>query len=79
MKSLSGIIKEIYFQENFMAKLIDGKALADKMQNELVEKVEKLKAEAGIVPGLVVILVGDDPASQVYVRNKERSAKKAGF
>ncbi|MBT0945439.1 bifunctional methylenetetrahydrofolate dehydrogenase/methenyltetrahydrofolate cyclohydrolase [Streptococcus lutetiensis] len=62
-----------------MAKLIDGKALADKMQNELVEKVEKLKAEAGIVPGLVVILVGDDPASQVYVRNKERSAKKAGF
>ena len=79
MKSLSGIIKEIYFQENFMAKLIDGKALAAKMQNELVEKVEKLKAEAGIVPGLVVILVGDDPASQVYVRNKERSAKKAGF
>ena len=62
-----------------MVKLIDGKALADKMQNELVEKVEKLKAEAGIVPGLVVILVGDDPASQVYVRNKERSAKKAGF
>ena len=46
-----------------MAKLIDGKALAAKMQNELVEKVEKLKAEAGIVPGLVVILVGDDPAS----------------
>lgn len=62
-----------------MAKLIDGKALADKMQNELVEKVEKLKAEAGIVPGLVVILVGDDPASQVYVRNKERSAKKQVF
>ena len=62
-----------------MAKLIDGKALAAKMQNELVEKVEKLKAEAGIVPGLVVILVGDDPASQVYVRNKERSAKKAAF
>ncbi|MCR5493543.1 MAG: bifunctional methylenetetrahydrofolate dehydrogenase/methenyltetrahydrofolate cyclohydrolase, partial [Streptococcus sp.] len=62
-----------------MATLIDGKALAAKMQNQLVEKVEKLKAEAGIVPGLVVILVGDDPASQVYVRNKERSAKKAGF
>ena len=74
MKSLSGIIKEIYFQENFMAKLIDGKALADKMQNELVEKVEKLKAEAGIVPGVVVILDGDDPASEVYVRYKERSA-----
>ena len=62
-----------------MATIIDGKALAVKKQTELVEKVEKLKAETGVVPGLVVILVGDDPASQVYVRNKERSAKKAGF
>ena len=79
MESLSDIIKEIYFLENDMATIIDGKALAVKKQTELVEKVEKLKAETGVVPGLVVILVGDDPASQVYVRNKERSAKKAGF
>lgn len=62
-----------------MATIIDGKALAVKKQTELVEKVEKLKAETGIMPGLVVILVGDDPASQVYVRNKERFAKKVGF
>lgn len=62
-----------------MANLIDGKALAAKMQAELAEKVEKLQAEKRIVPGLVVILVGDDPASQVYVRNKENSALKAGF
>ena len=62
-----------------MAKIIDGKALAAKKQAALQEKVERLKAESGLVPGLVVILVGDDPASQVYVRNKERFAKKVGF
>lgn len=62
-----------------MTTIIDGKALAQKMQAALAEKVAKLKAEKGIVPGLVVILVGDNPASQVYVRNKERSAIAAGF
>lgn len=62
-----------------MATIIDGKALAAKMQAELADKVAKLKAEKGIVPGLVVILVGEDPASQVYVGNKERSALAAGF
>lgn len=61
------------------AKIIDGKTLAKKMQGQLAEKVAQLKAQHGIVPGLVVILVGDNPASQVYVRNKERSALAAGF
>ncbi|HEM6083000.1 TPA: bifunctional methylenetetrahydrofolate dehydrogenase/methenyltetrahydrofolate cyclohydrolase [Streptococcus suis] len=59
--------------------VIDGKALAVKMQTALAEKTAQLKAEKGLVPGLVVILVGEDPASQVYVRNKERSALAAGF
>ena len=59
--------------------LIDGKALAAKMQGKLAEKTAQLKEEKGIVPGLGVILVGEDPASQVYVRNKERSALAAGF
>lgn len=59
--------------------VIDGKALAAKMQAALEEKTARLKAEKGLVPGLVVILVGEDPASQVYVRNKERSALSAGF
>ncbi|HFI0943863.1 TPA: bifunctional methylenetetrahydrofolate dehydrogenase/methenyltetrahydrofolate cyclohydrolase [Streptococcus suis] len=59
--------------------VIDGKALAAKMQAALAEKTARLKAEKGLVPGLVVILVGEDPASQVYVRNKERSALAAGF
>lgn len=44
----------------------------------MAEKTAKLKEETGLVPGLVVILVGDNPASQVYVRNKERSALGAG-
>ncbi|HEL1972837.1 TPA: bifunctional methylenetetrahydrofolate dehydrogenase/methenyltetrahydrofolate cyclohydrolase [Streptococcus suis] len=59
--------------------VIDGKALGIKMQAALAEKTARLKEEKGLVPGLVVILVGENPASQVYVRNKERSALAAGF
>lgn len=62
-----------------MVELIDGKALAQQMQAALTKKVKVLKEETGLVPGLAVILVGDNPASQVYVRNKERSALAAGF
>lgn len=62
-----------------MTELIDGKALSQKMQAKLGRKVERLKEQHGIIPGLAVILVGDNPASQVYVRNKERSALEAGF
>lgn len=62
-----------------MGNIIDGKALAEKLQAKLAEKTAKLKEETGQEPGLVVILVGDNPASQVYVRNKERSALAAGF
>ena len=58
---------------------IDGKNLAAKKQAELADKTTQLKEKTGLVPGLVVILVGEDPASQVYVRNKERSALAAGF
>lgn len=60
-------------------QIIDGKALAAKMQAQLADKTARLKEETGLVPGLVVILVGEDSASQVYVRNKERSALAAGF
>ncbi|MDG4974180.1 bifunctional methylenetetrahydrofolate dehydrogenase/methenyltetrahydrofolate cyclohydrolase [Lactococcus lactis] len=58
--------------------LIDGKALAAKMQAELKVKVDKLK-KADNVPGLAVILVGEDPASQIYVRNKARQATAIGL
>ena len=46
-----------------MTQIIDGKALAAKLQGQLAEKTAKLKEETGLVPGLVVILVGDNPAS----------------
>ncbi len=62
-----------------MTKIIDGKALAEKLQIQLAEKVRKLKDETGSIPGLVVILVGNNPASQIYVRNKERSALSVGL
>ena len=62
-----------------MTTLIDGKALATKLQGEIAEKTARLKEETGVVPGLVVIVVGDNPASKIYVRNKERSAIAAGF
>lgn len=60
-------------------KIIDGKELAARLQEDLSKHVSVMKGHHGIVPGLAVILVGDDPASQVYVRNKERSALKVGF
>lgn len=63
---------------NSSMNLIDGKALAAKMQAELKVKVDKLK-EADNVPGLAVILVGKDPASQIYVRNKARQATAIGL
>lgn len=62
-----------------MATIIDGKVLAHKIQDELAKSVSEMKKNYQIVPGLVVILVGNDPASQIYVGNKERSAVAAGF
>lgn len=61
-----------------MAKIIDGKGIALKLREELKTKVEELSA-GGTVPGLAVVLVGDDPASEVYVRNKGRACEKAGI
>ena len=58
--------------------LIDGKAVAKKMQAQVAEEVAAL-LEQGVRPGLAVILVGEDPASQVYVRNKERACAKCGI
>jgi methylenetetrahydrofolate dehydrogenase (NADP+)/methenyltetrahydrofolate cyclohydrolase len=60
------------------ARILDGKATAAIVRDEVAACAAKL-AEHGIQPGLAVVLVGDDPASHVYVRNKDRAAKKAGF
>lgn len=60
-------------------KLIDGKAISAQIRCELAAKTEKLKNEKGITPGLAVIIVGEDPASTVYVRNKARACDELGF
>lgn len=59
-------------------ELLNGKELAQKLQQEMTQEVIALK-EKGLQPGLAVILVGEDPASQVYVRNKERAANNIGM
>ena len=61
------------------AKIIDGKAYAERLRSRIAEAVIQLKAIHSITPGLAVVLVGDDPASQVYVRNKEKQTAEAGM
>lgn len=62
-----------------MAMLIDGKKIAGEIRAELAGKTEKFRAEHGVTPGLAVIIVGEDPASKVYVRNKCRACEEVGF
>ncbi len=62
-----------------MAKLIDGKAVAQVVRNEVARGVAEFRAQHGRAPGLHVILAGDDPASAVYVRNKEKAAVEVGM
>lgn len=61
------------------AKLIDGKAIAASIRNQLVAEVAAFRESTNIVPKLAAVLVGDDPASQVYVRNKEQACAKVGM
>jgi len=61
------------------AQLLDGKALAQKIQQELQHTIAALVPQAGRSPGLAVLMVGDNPASAVYVRNKERACEKLGM
>ena len=63
----------------FVGVKLDGRAFADKLQEELKQEVATWKENGKRLPKLVVILVGEDVGSQVYVRNKERAAKKIGF
>ncbi|MFT8993631.1 bifunctional 5,10-methylenetetrahydrofolate dehydrogenase/5,10-methenyltetrahydrofolate cyclohydrolase [Lentilactobacillus hilgardii] len=62
-----------------MDTVIDGRALAKKLNQQTSERVQKMQENDGITPGLVVIIVGDDPASQRYVRNKHRTAQRLGI
>ena len=60
------------------AQLLDGKAMSEELRADIARKVAALK-ERGVTPGLAVILVGDDPASQIYVRNKGIGCEKTGM
>ncbi len=62
-----------------MATLIDGKKIAAEVRGEIAAETAAFKIEHGYVPGLTVIIVGEDPASQVYVRNKKRACEEVGF
>jgi methylenetetrahydrofolate dehydrogenase (NADP+)/methenyltetrahydrofolate cyclohydrolase len=61
------------------SKIIDGKAFAEGLRARLATEVAALKAQHGFVPGLAVVLVGEDPASQVYVRNKAKQTSEVGM
>ena len=61
------------------AQILDGKALATKIQSELSDRVRALQSQKGRPPGLAVLMVGDNPASAAYVRNKERACAKVGI
>lgn len=61
------------------ARLLEGKVFAAKLKEEAGKKAQELKAKHGITPGLAVIIVGENPASQVYVRNKHKACTELGF
>jgi methylenetetrahydrofolate dehydrogenase (NADP+)/methenyltetrahydrofolate cyclohydrolase len=61
------------------ARIIDGKAIAATLRSEVAAGVEALRRERGVTPGLAAVLVGDDPASQVYVKTKAKATREAGM
>ena len=61
------------------AQIIDGKKISEDIKREVKERTARLKSEKGIVPGLAFILVGENPASQSYVRSKGRACQEVGF
>lgn len=62
-----------------MAKIIDGKLISAQIREEIAQKVVEYNKRTGKLPGLAVIIVGEDPASQVYVRNKKKACEQVGF
>ena len=62
-----------------MAKIIDGKAISKQIREEIAAETLEFSAKNGFKPGLAVVIVGEDPASQVYVRNKRKACDEVGF
>nr|WP_300979772.1 bifunctional methylenetetrahydrofolate dehydrogenase/methenyltetrahydrofolate cyclohydrolase [Methanomethylovorans sp.] len=73
-KEVNGVVDKEY-----SARVIDGRSLAKKVEEEVKMGVEVLKAEKGITPGLATILVGEDPASKMYVRLKHKACERVGI
>src|SRR5437763_14515588 len=61
------------------ARIIDGKAIASELRTRVAHEVARVKREHGLTPGLAVVLVGSDPASQIYVRSKHKQTQAAGM
>ena len=73
-------VPQTLFQEQLLtARIIDGKAIARKVRDEVAESTSAFVRQSGVTPGIAVVLVGDDPASHVYVRGKERAATEVGM
>lgn len=66
-------------EKSKMAQIIDGKAISKQVREEIAAEVVSFKEKYGCAPGLAVVIVGNDPASQVYVRNKKRGCEEVGF
>ena len=62
-----------------MSELIDGKKVSEDTRAEIAKGIEELKESSGITPGLAAVLVGDDPASEIYVKNKRKACEKVGI
>src|SRR5580704_7949877 len=62
-----------------MAQLIDGKAVAAKVRAEIAAEARGLQSERGVVPGIALVRVGEDPASKTYVGSKKKAAQELGF
>ena len=62
-----------------MADIIDGKAFAESLRKRIASETARIKSEANVTPGLAVVLVGEDPASKVYVKNKGKQTVEAGM
>src|SRR5471030_1220782 len=61
------------------ARIIDGKRIASELRARVANEVARIKRDSGIMPGLAVVLVGSDPASQIYVRSKHKQTQEAGM
>src|ERR1700674_2893187 len=61
------------------ARIIDGKVIASELRARVADEVARVQSEQGITPGLAVVLVGNDPASEVYVRSKHKQTQAAGM